>query len=66
MTMANPESYHYRVNGQKTWTTLAQHADMIFCLVRTDTAVRKQAGISFLLIDMHAPGVTVRPIRHAG
>ena len=50
------------VNGQKTWTTLAQHADMIFCLVRTDPGVRKQEGISFLLIDMHAPGVTVRPI----
>ncbi len=52
----------YIVNGQKTWTTLAQHADMIFCLVRTDPTVRKQEGISFLLIDMHAPGVTVRPI----
>ncbi len=56
------EGEHYIVNGQKTWTTLAQHADMIFCLVRTDTGVRKQEGISFLLIDMHAPGVTVRPI----
>lgn len=53
---------YYIVNGQKTWTTLAQHADMIFCLVRTDPSVRKQEGISFLLIDMHAPGVTVRPI----
>ncbi|WP_322401969.1 acyl-CoA dehydrogenase family protein [Massilia luteola] len=53
---------HYVVNGQKTWTTLAQYADMIFCLVRTDPGVRKQEGISFLLIDMHAPGVTVRPI----
>ena len=56
------EGDHYVVNGQKTWTTLAQHADMIFCLVRTDPNVRKQEGISFLLIDMHAPGVTVRPI----
>jgi alkylation response protein AidB-like acyl-CoA dehydrogenase len=56
------EGDHYIVNGQKTWTTLAQHADMIFCLVRTDPAVRKQEGISFLLIDMHSPGVTVRPI----
>ncbi|SFD95709.1 acyl-CoA dehydrogenase family protein [Massilia yuzhufengensis] len=56
------EGEHYIVNGQKTWTTLAQHADMIFCLVRTDTSVRKQEGISFLLVDMHAPGVTVRPI----
>ena len=53
----------YIVNGQKTWTTLAQHADMIFCLVRTGGGVRKQEGISFLLIDMHAPGVSVRPIR---
>ncbi|GAB3384436.1 acyl-CoA dehydrogenase family protein [Massilia agri] len=53
---------HYIVNGQKTWTTLAQHADMIFCLVRTDSSVRKQEGISFLLIDMHSPGITVRPI----
>ncbi len=61
-TTAVREGDHYIVNGQKTWTTLAQHADMIFCLVRTDTGVRKQEGISFLLIDMHAPGVTVRPI----
>ena len=53
---------HYIVNGQKTWTTLAQHADMIFCLVRTGSGVRKQEGISFLLIDMHSPGITVRPI----
>ncbi|MFS2219058.1 acyl-CoA dehydrogenase family protein [Telluria sp. Tellsp104] len=61
-TTAVRDGDHYIVNGQKTWTTLAQHADMIFCLVRTDPAVRKQEGISFLLIDMHAPGVTVRPI----
>ena len=61
-TTAVRDGDHYVVNGQKTWTTLAQHADMIFCLVRTDPAVRKQEGISFLLIDMHAPGVTVRPI----
>jgi len=53
---------HYVVNGQKTWTTLGQHANMIFCLVRTATDVRKQEGISFLLVDMHAPGVEVRPI----
>ena len=53
---------HYLVNGQKTWITLAQYADWIFCLVRTDTAVRAQAGISFLLIDMKTPGITVRPI----
>jgi alkylation response protein AidB-like acyl-CoA dehydrogenase len=61
-TTAVRDGDHYIVNGQKTWTTLAQHADMIFCLVRTDPSVRKQEGISFLLIDMHAPGVTVRPI----
>ena len=59
---ADADGEHYIVNGQKTWTTLAQHADMIFCLVRTDAGVRKQEGISFLLIDMHSPGVTVRPI----
>ena len=52
----------YIVNGQKTWTTLAQHADWIFCLVRTDPNVKAQEGISFLLIDMKSPGVTVRPI----
>lgn len=61
-TRAERVGDHYIVNGQKTWTTLAQHADMIFCLVRTDTGVRKQEGISFLLIDMHSPGITVRPI----
>jgi alkylation response protein AidB-like acyl-CoA dehydrogenase len=53
---------HYLVNGQKTWTTLGQHANMIFCLVRTATDVRKQEGISFLLVDMNTPGVEVRPI----
>jgi alkylation response protein AidB-like acyl-CoA dehydrogenase len=61
-TTAVREGDHYIVNGQKTWTTLAQHADMIFCLVRTDPNVRKQEGISFLLIDMKTPGITVRPI----
>ncbi len=52
----------YIVNGQKIWTTLAQHADWIFCLVRTNSEGRPQQGISFLLIDMKTPGVTVRPI----
>ena len=61
-TRAERRGDHYLVNGQKTWITLAQHADWIFCLVRTDPAVKPQAGISFLLIDMHSPGVTVRPI----
>ena len=53
---------YYLVNGQKTWTTLAQHGDWIFCLVRTDPNAKIQEGISFLLIDMKSPGVTVRPI----
>jgi len=53
---------HYIVTGQKTWTTLGQHADWIFCLVRTSTEGRTQEGISFLLIDMKTPGITVRPI----
>ncbi|SFF56744.1 Acyl-CoA dehydrogenase, middle domain [Fontimonas thermophila] len=52
----------YIVNGQKTWTTLAQYADWMFCLVRTDPQARKQEGISFLLIDMKSPGISVRPI----
>ena len=59
---AEREGDTYLVNGAKTWTTLAQHADMIFCLVRTDSSGKKQEGISFLLIDMTSPGVTVRPI----
>ena len=54
----------YVVNGQKTWTTLGQYADWIFCLVRTDPqAPKKQAGISFLLFEMDTPGVTLRPIK---
>jgi alkylation response protein AidB-like acyl-CoA dehydrogenase len=61
-TKAVREGDHYIVNGHKTWTTLAQHADWIFCLVRTDPAAKPQAGISFILIDMKTPGVTVRPI----
>ncbi len=61
-TTARREGDHYIVNGQKTWTTLAQYADWIFCLVRTNPAAKKQEGISFLLIDMKSPGVTVRPI----
>lgn len=61
-TTAVRDGDHYIVNGQKTWTTLGQHAGWIFCLVRTDPSVKKQAGISFLLVDMETPGVTVRPI----
>ena len=52
----------YIVNGQKTWTTLGQYGDWIFCLVRTSTEGKPQTGISFLLIDMKSPGITVRPI----
>ena len=62
-TTAVRDGDHYVVNGQKTWTTLAQYADWIFCLVRTDPGVKKQLGISFLLIDMTTPGVSVRPIQ---
>lgn len=62
-TRAVRDGDHYVVNGQKTWTTLAQHADWIFCLVRTNPDVKKQLGISFLLIDMKSPGVSVRPIQ---
>lgn len=61
-TRAVREGDHYIVNGMKTWNTLGQHADWIFCLVRTNTEVKKQAGISFLLIDMKTPGITIRPI----
>ncbi|MGA8010626.1 MAG: acyl-CoA dehydrogenase family protein [Thiomonas sp.] len=61
-TRAVRDGDDYVVTGQKTWTTLGQYADWIFCLVRTDPAAKPQQGISFLLIDMHAPGVTVRPI----
>jgi alkylation response protein AidB-like acyl-CoA dehydrogenase len=53
---------YYIVNGQKTWTTLAQHADWGFFLVRTDPTAKMQEGISFLLIDMKSPGITVKPI----
>src|SRR5262249_18563312 len=52
---------NFVVNGQKTWTTYAQYADWIFCLVRTDGKAKKQEGISFLLIDMKSPGLTVKP-----
>ncbi len=61
-TRAELQGDHYIVNGQKTWTTLAQYADWIFCLVRTGTEGRQQESISFLLIDMKSPGVTLRPI----
>ncbi len=53
---------HYILNGQKTWTTLGQYANKIFCLVRTSTEGKRQEGISFILVDMDTPGVEVRPI----
>ncbi len=61
-TSAVKDGDEYVVNGSKTWTSFAQWADWIFCLVRTNSMVKKQAGISFLLIDMKTPGITVRPI----
>jgi alkylation response protein AidB-like acyl-CoA dehydrogenase len=57
-----PAGDHYLVTGQKAWTTLGQHADWMFCLARTDGEAKAQRGISFLLIDMKSPGITVRPV----
>ena len=62
-TRAERQGDHYLVNGQKTWTTLGQYGEWIFCLVRTSSAGKPQAGISFLLIDMQSPGVSLRPIK---
>ena len=61
-TSARRDGEHYIVNGQKTWQGMGHHADWMFTLVRTDPAVKPQAGITMLLIDMKSPGVTVRPI----
>lgn len=61
-TAAVRDGDEYVVNGQKTWNTYGQYADWIFCLVRTDNTVKKQEGISFLLIDMKTPGITLKPI----
>jgi alkylation response protein AidB-like acyl-CoA dehydrogenase len=61
-TRAERQGNKYIVNGQKTWTTLGQYGDWIFCLVRTSTEGKPQTGISFLLVDMKSKGVTVRPI----
>ena len=61
-TTATPDGDHWVVNGQKIWTTLANDANWIFLLVRTDSGAKKQEGISFLLVPMDTPGITVRPI----
>ena len=61
-TKAEDRGDHYLINGVKTWTTLAQYADMMFCLVRTSTEDIRQRGISFVLIDMTSPGISVSPI----
>ena len=61
-TRAERRGDKYIVNGQKTWTTLGHYGYWIFCLVRTDPQAKKQEGISFLLIDMKTPGITVRPL----
>ena len=60
--VSTPSGDHYVVNGQKIWTSRAHHADWMFCLVRTDGGAKLQRGISYLLIDMKTPGITVRPI----
>jgi alkylation response protein AidB-like acyl-CoA dehydrogenase len=62
-TRADRDGDHYIVNGQKTWTTLGQHANKIFCLVRTAKDGKPQEGISFLLVDLNTPGIDMRPIR---
>jgi alkylation response protein AidB-like acyl-CoA dehydrogenase len=61
-TTAVRDGDEYVVNGSKTWNTYGQYADWIFCLVRTDNTAKKQEGISFLLIDMKSPGITLKPI----
>jgi alkylation response protein AidB-like acyl-CoA dehydrogenase len=61
-TRAEPEGSDFIINGQKIWTSYANYADWIFCLVRTDTAAKKHDGISFILFDMRSPGVSTKPI----
>lgn len=65
-TSAEPDGDHWVVNGQKIWTTMAQQANHVFLLVRTDKSAKKQQGISFLLVPMDTPGITVRPIDNIG
>jgi hypothetical protein len=63
-TTAVLEGEHFVVNGQKIWTTLADDASLIYLLARTDKAAKKQEGISFLLVDLKTPGISLRPIRN--
>jgi len=63
-TAAVPEGDHFVINGQKIWTTLADEATHIYLLARTDKAAKKQQGISFFLVDLNTPGITLRPIRN--
>jgi alkylation response protein AidB-like acyl-CoA dehydrogenase len=65
-TSAEDHGDHFIVNGQKTWTSYAQYANWIFCLVRTDPSAKKQAGISFLLIDLKTPGIEIKPMLTLG
>ncbi len=62
-TRAKRVGGHYVINGQKTWTTLGQYANKIFCLVRTSKEKKPQEGISFVLVDLDTPGIEMRPIR---
>ncbi|MGX9351750.1 acyl-CoA dehydrogenase family protein [Shimia sp. W99] len=62
-TRAVREGDEWVINGQKTWTTLGQHADWIFCLCRTDPEAKQQEGISFILVDLKTPGIEMRPIK---
>ncbi len=62
-TKAEDKGDHFLVNGQKIWTSYADQADWIFCLVRTDASGKKQEGVSFLLFDMQTPGVSTKPIK---
>jgi alkylation response protein AidB-like acyl-CoA dehydrogenase len=62
-TKAERDGDDYIINGQKTWTTLGQHANKIFCLVRTSSEGKPQEGISFVLVDLDTPGIEMRPIR---
>jgi len=62
-TKAERKDDKWIINGQKTWTTLAQYADMVFCLCRTEPTAKEQAGISFMLVDMKSKDITVRPIQ---